>query len=248
MKIFISDTYDKMSVKAFNDIISLLPTDRNPLLCTASGDTPTGLYKELIRQSSSRKPDMFNWNFVGLDEWVGMNGTDEGSCRYHLDRQLFHRLKTRESQICFFDGRAKDPVTECEHVEKYITKLGGIDVAIIGLGLNGHVGMNEPGTPAKLRAHLTAIDPVTQQSAQKYFKEPKEITHGLTLGIADLLDAKHIILLISGEKKAGIARQILESGISEKLPATLLRDHPGMRIYLDAAAGNEIKNSGIVNG
>ena len=184
---------------------------------------------------------MFNWNFVGLDEWMGMNGTDEGSCRYHLDKQLFHRLKIKESQICFFDGRAKDPELECERVENYISRQGGIDIAIIGLGLNGHVGMNEPGTSPKLRSHVTAIDATTQQSAQKYFKEPRPVTHGLTLGIADLMDAKHIILLVSGEKKAGIARQILEEEISEQLPATVLRSHPGLRIYLDSAAAKEIK-------
>lgn len=241
MEIFISGTYDEMSIKAFNDLVTLLPAGKNPLLCTASGDSPTGLYKEFVRQNTNKQVDMFNWNFVGLDEWVGMNGTDEGSCRYHLDKQLFHRLKIKESQICFFDGRAKDPELECERIENYITRCGGIDVAIIGLGLNGHVGMNEPGTSPKLRSHVTAIDPITQQSAQKYFKEPRSVTHGLTLGIADLMDAKHIILLVSGEKKAGIARQILEEEISEQLPATLLRTHPGLRIYLDAAAGKDIK-------
>jgi galactosamine-6-phosphate isomerase len=241
MEIFISGTYDEMSIKAFNDLVTLLPAGKNPLLCTASGDSPTGLYKEFVRQNTNKKVDMFNWNFVGLDEWMGMNGTDEGSCRYHLDKQLFHRLKIKESQICFFDGRAKDPELECERVENYISRQGGIDIAIIGLGLNGHVGMNEPGTSSKLRSHVTAIDATTQQSAQKYFKEPRPVTHGLTLGIADLMDAKHIILLVSGEKKAGIARQILEEEISEQLPATVLRSHPGLRIYLDSAAAKEIK-------
>ena len=116
MEIFISETYDAMSLKAFNDMISLLPP-ATPLVCTASGDTPEGLYKEFVRNNTNKKVDMYNWNFVGLDEWLGMNGTDEGSCRYHLDKQLFHRMKIKDEQICFFDGRAKDPEMECNRIE-----------------------------------------------------------------------------------------------------------------------------------
>ena len=97
--------------------------------------------------------------------------------------------------------------------------------------------MNEPGTSASLRSHVTPLDPITQQAAQKYFKEPREVTHGITLGLADIMDSKTIILLVSGEKKADIIKRVLEDEISEELPASLLRNHPGLRVYLDAAAG-----------
>mgnify|MGYP001799336298 CR=1 FL=1 len=140
-------------------------------MCTASGDSPKGLYKALIKQVNENKIDISSWNFVGLDEWLGMNRNDEGSCRFHLNNDLFQPLHVEENKISFFDGRAKDLEKECDRIENSIIKIGGIDVAIVGLGLNGHVGMNEPGTPADLRSHVAEIDRQTQQAGQKYFKE-----------------------------------------------------------------------------
>src|SRR6266571_1533321 len=125
MEIFILDTYGEMSLKAFNDVIQLLPPGKPPLLCTASGDSPVGLYEEFVRHKTNKQV-MSDWYFVGLDEWLGMNGNDEGSCRFHLNRQLFDPLGIKEEHICFFDGRA-NPEMECKRIENYITEHGGID-------------------------------------------------------------------------------------------------------------------------
>jgi glucosamine-6-phosphate isomerase len=240
MKIIVSENYEALSAKVADDLIALLQPVKSPVVCTASGDTPAGVYKVLVEKVSQQKADVGNWLFVGLDEWVGMNGNDEGSCRFHLNNQLFHPLKVAGDKICFFDGRADDLQRECKMVDDFINESGGLDVAIVGIGMNGHIGMNEPGTPADLHSHVVILDPVTQQVGQKYFKTEQHLTKGITLGLASLMQARYIFLLVSGKHKAEIVKRMLEGKISEQLPATILKSHPHLYIYLDADAASLI--------
>lgn len=236
MKLIINNTYEEMSRKAVNDLLGILQLITNPLMCTASGDSPKGMYKELIKQIKEKEIDISGWNFLSLDEWAGMNGSDEGSCRFHLNNDLFGPLNVTESKIIFFDGRSSDLPAECNRIENYIKEHGRIDVAIVGLGMNGHVGMNEPGTPENSRTHVAEIDSTTQAVGQKYFKREQKITHGLTLGLATLMEASNIMLLVSGSKKASIVKKILEEEISEQLPAGILHHHNNFHVYLDKDA------------
>lgn len=243
MKLLVADTYEEMSREAASEVLQLLQAARHPLFCPASGDTPAGLYKTLAESARIGQPDLSGWFYVGLDEWVGMNGGDEGSCRYHLDRQLFGPLQVPEEKICFFDGRAQDLNAQCGRVEDFIQRQGGIEVAVLGLGMNGHIGMNEPGTPAGLRSHVTTLDPLTQQVGQKYFTTPQLLSQGITLGLQTLLEARHLVLMVSGAHKAGIVRRMLEEESSEALPASLLRRHPGLSLYLDREAAQNIQST-----
>lgn len=242
MRVQVADTYEELSREAAGEVLRLLQAARNPLFCPASGDTPAGLYSVLVERVSSQHLDLSRWSYVGLDEWVGMNGSDEGSCRYHLDRQLFRPLQVPEERICFFDGRARDLEGECDRVEDFIRRQGGIEVAVLGLGLNGHIGMNEPGTPATLRSHVTELDSITRQVGQKYFTSKQPLSRGITLGLQTLLEARHLILMVSGAHKAEIVRRVLEEEISDGLPATLLRRHPGLSVLLDRAAAESIQS------
>ena len=187
--------------------------------------------------------DISSWDFVGLDEWLGMNETDEGSCRQSLNQQFFGPLQVAENRICFFDGRATDPQGECKKVETFIQQHDGIDIAIVGLGTNGHVAMNEPGTKASIRSHISNIAPETQAVGQKYFSSPKKITQGLTLGIATLMESRHILMMVNGSKKAAIVKEMLTGAVSEDLPATLFRDHLNCHIYLDKEAASYLQTS-----
>jgi glucosamine-6-phosphate isomerase len=238
MEIFTGDNYEMMSKRAADDIITLTQSLKNPALCTASGDTPAGLYKELINEIHQKKIDVSGWYFISLDEWIGLNGDDEGSCRFHLNYQLFNPLLVAEDNISFFDGRGKDLDNECENMENFIRQHGGITIAILGLGMNGHVGMNEPGTSPTLRSHVTELDSQTKKIGQKYFIKEQQLSKGITLGLATLMEAGTIILLVSGRHKAEIVRKVLEGEISEQLPASLLRHHPGLRVYLDKEAAS----------
>jgi len=242
MEIFVADTYETMSQQAADDVIELMQSFKEPLICTASGHSPAGLYKEIIGQIDKKRLDISDWYFVGLDEWAGLNGSDEGSCRHHLDLELFNPLNIADSRICFFDGRAQNLQEECANTEEFIRQHGGIAVAILGVGMNGHVGMNEPGISPALRSHVTDLHPITQKVGQKYFKEQQQLTQGITLGVATLMEARHIILLVSGSHKAEIVKKVIEEEISEQLPASLLRQHPGLRIYLDEEAAQMVES------
>lgn len=243
MEIVVASTYEELSKKLANDLISFIGSIKEPLICTASGDSPSGLYKELVERAGHKELDLSDCWFVGLDEWVGMNEGDEGSCRFHLNNQFFHPLNIKKENICFFNGKSQDLKEECEMTEDFITQHGGIDVAIVGLGLNGHVGMNEPGTSPLLRSHLTQIALQTQKVGQKYFSNERDLSYGLTLGIANLMEAKRIMLIVSGSHKAPIVQKVIEGEISEKVPASLLKNHPGLTIYLDQTAAQLISSN-----
>lgn len=240
---FITDDYSKLSKQAADDLVSLVQEKSNPLICTASGDTPAELYKILVEKVKDKEIEISDWYFLGLDEWAGMNGEDDGSCRFHLDNQLFHPLQIPGDKIIFFNGKAKDLDKECNDIESFIQQKKGIDAAILGLGLNGHAGMNEPGTSALLRSHVTTLDPLTIKTGQKYFSKPQQLSRGITLGLATLLESEFIFLLVSGAHKAAIAKQVLEGPVSENVPASLLRNHPRLRVYLDKEAAQQLQSN-----
>jgi len=242
MKIFIGDTYELMSKQVADDIAGIIQTAPEPLICVASGDSPKGLYKEWKQQQEKKIIDVRNWHFLGLDEWIGLSENDEGSCRYMLNRDLFLPLNIHPEKICCFDGNTKDTTAECNRVENYIHQHAGIDIAILGLGMNGHIGLNEPGTSPLLYSHVSTIHPVTNAVGQKYFSKPQQLTQGITLGIATLMKAKYLFLLVSGQKKAGILKQAIEDDVTEQLPATLLRSHPQFYIYTDKDAASMLKH------
>jgi len=240
MEISVNESYEAMSKKCVHDLLEFVTPLKTPLICTASGDTPKGMYKELIKQIKEKGIDISGWQFISLDEWVGMNGTDEGSCRNHLNNDLFLPLNVQENKIIFFDGKAKNLQAQCDGLEEHISQMGGIDVAIVGLGMNGHVGMNEPGTSPLLYSHIADIDDTTQQVGQKYFKTEQQLTKGLTLGLASLQETSFLMLLANGIKKSGIVRKIFEFDNSLQLPATLLLNHKNICIYLDEEAASLI--------
>src|ERR1035438_6305778 len=133
MEVVIQSSYSDLSTAAAETFINCMKSSAIPLCCIASGDSPVGLYKELSRRYMQRQLDISNWHFAGLDEWLGMDGTDEGSCRHMLDQFVTQPLHLSPQQTCFFNGRTKDAVAECLRVEEFIDERGGLDVAVLGL-------------------------------------------------------------------------------------------------------------------
>jgi glucosamine-6-phosphate isomerase len=236
MEIIIESTYESLGERAAADLLRIVTSLEKPVICPTSGSTPAALYKALLRQLRDQNIDYSNWYFVGLDEWGNMNAQDKGSCRDFVDTELFKPLGIKEDKIAFFDGRAANLERECQRVEEFISQHGGLTVAVVGLGMNGHIGMNEPGTPVSTRSHVARIAEETQRIGQKYFDTPRTLTNGLTLGLATLLEAQYLFLMVNGEKKAPIVKRIIEETPTEELPATMLRQHKNFRIYLDTDA------------
>ncbi len=238
MEISVCDSYKILSKRVAIDIIQHTQPLEEPLVCIATGETPKGLYKELRERYNQNSLDISNWRFIELDEWLDLENDCEGSCLRRLNQNLFKPLNVNEEKVCCFDGKTNNPDDECQRVESFLQSYGPIDVAVIGLGMNGHVGFNEPGTDPSLRSHVSELDSVTKQVSQKYFSKSKQLSKGITLGLADLREAKRLILIVSGHKKATIVQQVLEEKISKNLPATLLRDHLNFTVYLDSDAAN----------
>ena len=240
MQISVFDSYESMSLKLAQDIIDRLKPISRPVFCVASGESPTGLYRELIKRHQEKQLDVSDWFFLGLDEWIGLDKNDEGSCRNMLERDLFLPLQVKEDHICFFDGKTNDPVRECRRVEEFIAGKGQVDLAVLGLGMNGHVGMNEPGTSPDILSHIAVLDLVTKQVGQKYFTKPRQLNEGITLGIGTLMRTKHLSLVVNGQKKAKIAERVIRGEIGKEVPATWLRNHPDFTIYMDADAAGAL--------
>lgn len=236
----VSETPEVMAVQVAERLSQCLEGVKAPLVCPASGTTPAPLYHELVRRHKSGAMDMGAWYFVGLDEWVGLNGSDEGSCRWWLDKDLFYPLGIREDHICFFDGRSGDLAGQCAATERFITERRGMDVVILGIGTNGHIAMNEPGTDMTARSRVVTLHPATQSVGQKYFTRQTVLEKGITLGLGTIREARHIFLLATGEHKASIIQRALEGPVSADVPASLLRDHPGLEVWLDEAAAGKL--------
>ena len=138
--------------------------------------------------------------------------------------------------MSFFDSLADDLEAECQRVNDFIASKGGLDIIMVGIGMNGHLGLNEPGTPFDTYAHVSALEEVTASVGQKYFQSETPLTHGITVGLKHLLEAKVAIVLANGEKKKGIIQRVLEESVSEKLPASALKLHSNSYLWVDSAA------------
>lgn len=241
MKISVSANYDEMSAAAGSFIIQFLNENvQKRWLCFAAGNSPLGIFKYLVQAFRQGRIHFGAANFVSLDEWVGMDATDSGSCRNTLDKHFFKPLGIAETQIYFFDGKSADLKGECDRMNATLKRRGPLDLILLGLGLNGHLGFNEPGTSSQALCHCSALQTSTREFGQKYFRTKKDLNRGLTLGLKQIGDAKLIVLVVSGRRKAAIVRKLLQEGPTEEIPATALRSHPDCHLFLDREASSEV--------
>jgi len=236
MKLRISSNYEEMSRAAASFITEYVRENPAALLCFPSGDTPTGIFKSLLDDAHEGKVDFRDCIFVGLDEWVGLDAGNDGSCRQYMDQHLFLPLAIEAHKIHFFNGAADDLHAECKRIDEFIKQRGPIDLMMVGLGLNGHVGLNEPGVDLSLYAHVSDLDPKTKHTAKKYFKKETALTGGITLGPRHLLESKVAVIIASGAKKAEVLAKALEEEVTNALPASIIQRHPGAYIFVDRDA------------
>ncbi|QHS57564.1 glucosamine-6-phosphate deaminase [Mucilaginibacter sp. 14171R-50] len=243
MKISVYETYDDMSRAAAELVAQQLAEKPASVVCFPSGDSPTGTLKYLVEWANEGKIDLSQCFFIGLDEWVGMDETDQGSCKYYLKTNFFDKLNTKLTNVTLFDAKAADLDAECERINNFISSKGGLDIMMVGIGMNGHLGLNEPGTPFDLYAHRSALDSVTVQVGQKYFDKETVLTEGITLGLRHLSEAGKAVLIASGEKKAGIIAESLQGTVSTEVPASILQKLPNAIVLLDKDAASQLEHA-----
>ncbi len=208
------------------------------VLGLAAGRTPLKLYQHLVRLYQEGKIDLSRATFFGLDEFWGLAAHHPLSFARYFEDNLFSHLCVRYNQVFLLNGQAKDIESHCQWYEKMIAASGGIDIQLLGIGLNGHIGFNEPGSPFTTRTRLVRLtaETIASQKApfQEYQLEPPELA--LTMGIGTILEAKNILLLATGKDKANIIGQALEGPVTPDVPASCLQRHPSVYIFLDEAS------------
>lgn len=236
MKIFNSSRKaSEYCVLTLNDIIKKKP---NALICLAAGHTSLEMFQMLIQENNHDNIDFSSVKVVGLDEWVGLSGGDDGSCENFLRLNLFNHINLEEKNIRLFNGKADDLEEECNAIECFVKDNGGIDYMLLGTGMNGHLGLNEPGVDVSNRSHVVSLDKVTIDVADKYFKQKPVLSKGITLGFGNFADTKYIQLLITGERKKDIVKQIFCKEKTVEIPASLLRDENQVQYVLDSEASS----------
>ncbi len=240
MEIKIFDDYERMSSAAADLIIDIVKRNPVAVLCFATGNTPVLTYKLLAEKAKEEKIDFSKCFCIGLDEWLGVSPDKSGSCHYTLYHQVFRPLGIKDSQIHLFNAMTKDIESECKKMNELIEKVGGIDFLLAGVGVNGHIGFNEPGADVSLLAHDQELHDTTLSSGQNYFSEPTPIKKGITLGMAQVMKARKFLLLANGIKKAPIMKQALEANITNNVPASFIQQHAGGIVILNKEAASAL--------
>ena len=240
MKISIYPTNDEMSLAAAKLIALQVKEKPSSLICFPSGESPAGVFRHLIEMVNNSSIDLSECYFVGLDEWVGLGAEDDGSCTKFLQENFFGPASIKEEKIYFFNAKAADLDAECEAMDAHIKKYGPLDVMMVGIGMNGHIGLNEPGTKFNLYANHSALDPVTVTVGQKYFKQETHLTGGITLGLKHLQEAKIPLLVASGKKKAEILQKALLGEITSQVPASIFQQLDNGVVLLDEEAASKL--------
>ncbi|BCL75601.1 glucosamine-6-phosphate isomerase [Jeongeupia sp. HS-3] len=211
------------------------------VLCLAGGDTPRAAYARLLAMQRAGEVDLSQVVYVGLDEWVGLPADYPGSCRAFMQETVFGPLNVPPERIVFYDAMADDLQAECRRVDAFLAEHGPLDLVLLGMGMNGHLGMNEPGCLVDSGSIVTELDPVTVSVGQKYFGTQQPVLkQGITLGIASIMQAHCAVLMVSGEKKAETVRQALQLAVGNGVPASLLRRHRHAITMLDTAAASRL--------
>lgn len=235
MKVFI-DTPEKVAQMAAQRYVELLKEKPDAILGYATGSTPLGLYAELIKLNKSGDISFKNVTTFNLDEYVGLDGTHDQSYRYFMDKNLFEHIDIDMSKTNVPSGI---DIEKAADYDKAIEKAGGIDLQLLGIGNNGHIGFNEPDTPFGSITHKVELTESTREANKRFFNTIDEVpTHAVTMGIKTVMNARKVILIALGTAKAPIIRETIKGEVTPKVPASVLQLHPDVEIYLDHDAAS----------
>lgn len=227
--------YEDMSQMALDAFLTHLKTNPQSLICAASGYSPTKLYEKLA-DSYKSDPNIFKEiRIIKLDEWGGTHGDYPNTCEHYLQKKLLEPLRVSKNNYISFDSSPTDAKKECDRMENEIQEQGPIDICILGLGKNGHLGFNEPSKTLLPDCHIADLSEssLKHPMANKMRTKP---AYGLTLGMANILKSKKIILLVTGSNKKKAIKKLLGREITTFLPASFLWLHPNVECFLDKSS------------
>ncbi|OIO48176.1 MAG: glucosamine-6-phosphate deaminase [Parcubacteria group bacterium CG_4_9_14_0_2_um_filter_41_8] len=241
MKVIITKNYEEMSAKASRFVLAQIWRKPNSVLGLATGSTVIGMYQNLIEARKHSRADFSAIKSFNLDEYLGIDPKDKESYHAFMQKHLFDGINVKKQNHHVLNGNSENPDQECERYEQTIKQSGGIDLQILGLGQNSHIGFNEPGTGFEARTHVVELTESTRRANTKHFKNKRTPTHALTMGLSTIMDAKKILLVASGKKKASAVASAVEGRVNKEAPASLLQWHPDVTIILDEDAASGLK-------
>ena len=229
--------YDEMSMKAYEAMKKVLTEKPDATLGLATGSTPVGLYKLMIADYEAGKISYKDMTSINLDEYVGLPVTHPESYRAFMNRNLFDHIDIKKENTHVPDGLNPDLAAAADAYTAYIAAHPA-DVQILGIGSNGHIAFNEPGTPFDSHTHVVTLKEGTRKDNARFFDNDidKVPTHAVTMGLKDIMSAKFIILLASGAGKANAVNAMINGPVSEDCPASILQTHPNVLVVTDEAA------------
>lgn len=237
MKVIKVKDYNQMSDKACEIIADRMKEIEQPVLGLATGSTPEGLYECLIKLYKQGEVSFKNTTTFNLDEYVGLDKQDPNSYYYFMKDKLFDHVDISIDNVRIPNGAAPDLQQECDEHERAIKEAGGIDIQVLGIGVNGHIGFNEPGTSFSSTTHIVDLVESTIQANARFFDSIEEVpTQAVSMGIATIMESKEILLLVSGSNKADALAKLLHGEVSEDFPASILQKHEQVTIIADEAA------------
>ena len=240
MKIIIANDYEDMSRKAANYLSAQVIMKPDAVLGLATGETPIGTYKQLVEWYNKGDIDFSQTSTINLDEYKGLTGDHKQSYRYFMDTNLFDLINIKKSNTYLPNGMAKDEEAECARYENIIKELGNIDMQLLGIGLNGHIGFNEPGSRLNSTTRLILLDNDSRNEASKMFGSIESTPiSSITMGVSTILAAKKIFLMAWGDDKAKMVKECVEGAVTDTIPASYLQTHNNAHVIIDlSAAGN----------
>lgn len=242
MKIYKTKDYEQMSRKAAAIIASQVILKPDCVLGLATGSTPVGTYKNLVEWYEKGDLDFSGITSCNLDEYRGLSPENSQSYRYFMDQNLFDHVNIDKGSTHVPDGLEADSDKACKDYDKIIADLGGVDLQLLGLGHNGHIGFNEPAEDFPKGTHCVDLTESTIQANKRFFEKEEDVPRqAYTMGIGTIMSAKKILVVVSGEDKAAILDQVINGPVTPRVPASILQLHPDVTIVADEAALSKTK-------
>ena len=247
MRIYKTKNYDEMSRKAANIISAQMILKPESVLGLATGSSPIGTYKQLINWYKKGDLDFSQIHSINLDEYKGLDASNSESYAYFMRHNLFDHVNIKPENTYIPNGMEEDVDKECTRYNSIIHQLGGIDLQLLGIGNNGHIGFNEPSDTFAKETHCVELTKTTIQANARFFDSIDEVpTHAYTTGIKNIMEAKHILLIANGEGKADALYQSLFGPITPQVPASILQLHDDVSIVADEAALSRIIEKNLI--
>ncbi|MDO5147536.1 MAG: glucosamine-6-phosphate deaminase [Eubacteriales bacterium] len=242
MRIYKAETYEEMSKKAANMIFAQMILKPDCVLGLATGSSPVGIYDRLVEWYQTGDLDFSQVTTVNLDEYRGLAPDNDQSYRYFMNSHLFDRVNIDKSRTFVPDGLAENAEEECKRYDALIQSMGGVDLQLLGIGHNGHIGFNEPGDVFEKGTHCVALQKSTIEANKRFFASAEEVPeYAYTMGIGTIMQAKKILLIVSGKEKASIVKEAFLGPVTPAVPASILQMHRDVTLVGDKDALSEIE-------